>query len=80
MARQPIGETGASLTKSANLVIRNFYVSKMIGDIICFGCTCLWNLMLNEVLQRVTTYPGTWQVVTTLGACCNTNDWPSVCS
>ena len=27
--------------------------------------------MLNEVRQRVTTYPGTGQVVTTPGASCN---------
>ena len=31
----------------------------------------LWNLMLNEPRQRVTTYPGTGQVVTAPGASCN---------
>ena len=30
--------------------------------------------MLNEVRQRVTTYPGTEQVVTTPGASCNEHD------
>ena len=36
--------------------------------------------MLNQVRQRVTTYPGTGQVVTTPGASCNVHDndddWP----
>ena len=36
--------------------------------------------MLNEPRQRVTTYPGTGQVVTTPGASCNVQDWPLVCS
>ena len=30
--------------------------------------------MLNEVRQRVTTYPGMGQVVTTPGATCNEHD------
>ena len=30
--------------------------------------------MLNEVRRRVTTCPGTGQVVTTTGACCNVHD------
>ena len=30
--------------------------------------------MLNEVRQRVTTYPGTGQVVTTPGVGCNKHD------
>ena len=35
--------------------------------------------MLNEPRQRVTTYPGTGQVVTAPGASCNVHDWPLVC-
>ena len=31
--------------------------------------------MLNEPRQRVTTYPGTGQVVTAPGASCNVHDW-----
>ena len=34
--------------------------------------------MLNEVRQRVTTYPGTAQVVTTPGESCNDHDWPFI--
>ena len=48
--------------------------------IICWDVTYLWNLMLHEARQRVTTYPGTGQVVTTPGASCNVHDWPLVCS
>ena len=33
--------------------------------------------MLNDVRRRVTTYPGTGQVVTTPGASCNVHGWPS---
>ena len=33
---------------------------------------------VNEVRQRVTTYPGTGHVVTTPGASCNVHDWPFV--
>ena len=40
----------------------------------------MWNLLLNEVPQRVTTYPGPGQVITTPGASCNGHDWPLVCS
>ena len=36
--------------------------------------------MLNEVRQRVTSYPGTGQVVTTPGTSCNMHDWPLGCS
>ena len=36
--------------------------------------------MLNEPRQRVTTYPGTGQVVTVPGASYNVHDWPLVCS
>ena len=36
--------------------------------------------MLNEPRQRVTTYPGTGQVVTVPGASCNVHGWPLVCS
>ena len=36
--------------------------------------------MLNEPRQRVTTYPGTGQVVTAPGASCNVQGWPLVCS
>ena len=36
--------------------------------------------MLNEARQRVTTYPGTGQVVTAPGASCNVLDCPLVCS
>ena len=32
--------------------------------------------MLNEPRQRVTTYPGTGQVVTAPGASCNVHGWP----
>ena len=32
--------------------------------------------MLSEVRQRVTTCPGTGQVVTTPGVSCNMHDWP----
>ena len=39
----------------------------------------LLNLMLNEVPQRVTTYPGTGQVVTTHGANCKVHDWLLMC-
>ena len=35
--------------------------------------------MLNEACQRVTTYPGTGQVVTTPGVSCNKHDWPLIC-
>ena len=34
--------------------------------------------MLNEPRQRVTTYPGTGQVVTAPGASCNVHGWPLV--
>ena len=36
--------------------------------------------MLNEPRQRVTTYPGTGQVVTAPGASCNVHGWLLVCS
>ena len=36
--------------------------------------------MLNEMRQRVATYPGAGQVVTAPGPSCNVHDWPLECS